>query len=288
MKTQQFACCCSRQGRSDRHPFIHMPAGFPRLKGGPYQWAYHSVPQEHSNGRSIPLPQGRGLGGGGSINSQVFTRGVDEDYDGWVADYGCEGWSAAEVSSILSARSPTPGSRDPTTEPRGRLASRTPSVRTRSRRPSCRPGRSSGCRSTATSTAPNSTASASTRPPPGTAAGAARPSPTSNPRASGRNLTVRVNVTVSKVVIKDGRAVGIQTIEGGVARIYGARREVIVASGAFGSPKLLQLSGIGDPADLAAAGIDVSMPSRASGRTCRTTGPGHHLRTHRLPQPGPV
>ena len=64
-------------------------------------------------------------------------------------------------------------------------------------------------------------------------------------------------MTVSKVVIKNGRAVGIQTIEGGVARTYGARREVLIASGAFGSPKLLQLSGIGDPADLAAAGIDV-------------------------------
>ena len=84
-------------GRSDRHPFIHMPAGFPRLKGGPYQWEYRSVPQKHSNGRRIPLPQGRGLGGGGSINSQVFTRGVAEDYDGWAEDYGCEGWSADEV-----------------------------------------------------------------------------------------------------------------------------------------------------------------------------------------------
>jgi choline dehydrogenase len=71
------------------------------------------------------------------------------------------------------------------------------------------------------------------------------------------NLTVRVNVTVSKVVIKNGRAVGVQAIEGGVVRSYSAWREVIVASGAFGSPKLLQLSGIGDPADLAAAGIDV-------------------------------
>jgi choline dehydrogenase-like flavoprotein len=77
------------------------------------------------------------------------------------------------------------------------------------------------------------------------------------PARKRRNLTVRVNVTVSKVVIKQGRAVGVQAIEDGVARTYSARREVIVASGAFGSPKLLQLSGIGDPADLAAAGIDV-------------------------------
>ncbi len=85
-------------GRSDRHPLIHVPAGFPRLKNGPYQWDYASVPQAHSNGRRIPLAQGRVLGGGGSINSQVFTRGVDEDYDSWVTDFGCEGWSADEVN----------------------------------------------------------------------------------------------------------------------------------------------------------------------------------------------
>ena len=61
---------------------------------------------------------------------------------------------------------------------------------------------------------------------------------------------------MSKVIIRNGRAVGIQAIEGGSARTYSANREVIVAAGAFGSPKLLQLSGIGDPEDLAAAGID--------------------------------
>jgi choline dehydrogenase-like flavoprotein len=70
------------------------------------------------------------------------------------------------------------------------------------------------------------------------------------------NLTVRVNVTVSKIIVRDGRAVGIQAIECGRVRTYRADREVIVSAGAFGSPKLLQLSGIGDPADLAAAGIE--------------------------------
>ncbi|WP_043422448.1 GMC family oxidoreductase [Arthrobacter sp. 9MFCol3.1] len=244
-------------GRSDRHPFIHMPAGFPRLKGGPYQWAYNSVPQKHSNGRSIALPQGRGLGGGGSINSQVFTRGVAGDYDGWVADYGCEGWSAAEVSKyFIRSESNTrlSGPHHGTQGPLGVSDLRRPHTLSAA---FVQAGQEFGLpynsdfngakqlgvgfyQTTTRNGRRCSAAVAYLKP--------ARKRP---------NLTVRVNVTVSKVVIKNGRAVGIQTIEGGVARTYGARREVLIASGAFGSPKLLQLSGIGDPADLAAAGIDV-------------------------------
>jgi choline dehydrogenase len=244
-------------GRSDRHPFIHMPAGFPRLKGGPYQWAYNSVPQKHSNGRSIALPQGRGLGGGGSINSQVFTRGVAGDYDGWVADYGCEGWSAAEVSKYFirsESNSRLSGPHHGTQGPLGVSDLRRPHTLSAA---FVQAGQEFGLpynsdfngakqlgvgfyQTTTRNGRRCSAAVAYLKP--------ARKRP---------NLTVRVNVTVSKVVIKNGRAVGIQTIEGGVARTYGARREVLIASGAFGSPKLLQLSGIGDPADLAAAGIDV-------------------------------
>ncbi len=243
-------------GRSDRHPFIHMPAGFPRLKGGPYQWAYNSVPQKHSNGRSIPLPQGRVLGGGGSINSQVFTRGVAEDYDGWVADYGCEGWSAAEVlkyfvrsesNSRLSG--PLHGSQGPLGVSDLLRPHQLSAAFVRAGQEFGLPYNNDfngaeqlgvGFYQTTTKNGRRCSAAVAYL----------------KPARKRRNLTVRVNVAVSKVIIKDGRAVGIQAIEGGMARTYSARREVIIASGAFGSPKLLQLSGIGDPADLAAAGID--------------------------------
>ena len=244
-------------GRSDRHPFIHMPAGFPRLKGGPYQWAYRSVPQKFSNGRHIPLPQGRGLGGGGSINSQVFTRGVAADYDGWAIDFGCEGWSAGEVRKYFvrsEANSRLSGPHHGTQGPLGVSDLRRPHTLSaafvQAGQEFGLPYNSDfngaqqlgvGFYQTTTKNGRRCSAAVAYLKP-------ARKRP---------NLTVRVNVTVSKVVIKNGRAIGIQAIEGGVARTYSARREVIVASGAFGSPKLLQLSGIGDPADLAAAGIDV-------------------------------
>ncbi len=244
-------------GRSDRHPFIHMPAGFPRLKGGPYQWAYNSVPQKHSNGRSIPLPQGRGLGGGGSINSQVFTRGVDEDYDRWVADYGCEGWSAAEVSRYFvrsECNSRLSGPHHGTQGPLGVSDPRRPHTLSAA---FVQAGQEFGLplNSDFNGAEQHGVGFYQTTTRNGRRCSAAVAY--LKPARKRRNLTVRVNVTVSKVVIRNGRAVGVQAVEDGVARIYGARREVIVASGAFGSPKLLQLSGIGDPADLAAAGIDV-------------------------------
>jgi choline dehydrogenase-like flavoprotein len=243
-------------GAPDRHPFIHMPAGFPRLSAGPYQWGYASVPQKYGNGRRVPLRQGRVIGGGGSINSQVFTRGVAEDYDSWVADYGCEGWSAGEVrkyfvrsesNSRLSA--PHHGTQGPLGVSDLVRPHKLSAAFVQAGQEFGLPYNSDfngaeqhgvGFYQTTTKNGRRCSAAVAYL----------------KPARKRRNLTVRTNVIVSKVIIKNGRAVGIQTVEGGSARTYSAKREVIVAGGAFGSPKLLQLSGIGDPADLTAVGID--------------------------------
>ena len=243
-------------GRSDRHPFIHMPAGFPRLKGGPYQWQYRSVPQEHSNGRSIPLAQGRVLGGGGSINSQVFTRGVAEDYDSWVSEYGCEGWSAEDVREYFVRSESNCRLSGPHHGTQGPLGVSDPKRPHKLSAAFVRAGQEFGLpyNSDFNGAEQHGIGFYQTTTKNGRRCSAAVAY--LKPARKRRNLTVRVNVTVSKVIIKNGRAVGIQTIEDGVVRSYSARREVLIASGAFGSPKLLQLSGIGDPADLAAVGID--------------------------------
>lgn len=243
-------------GRSDRHPFIHMPAGFPRLKGGPYQWQYRSVPQEHSKGRRIPLAQGRGLGGGGSINSQVFTRGVAQDYDNWAKECGCDGWSADEVLEYFVRSESNCRLSGPHHGTQGPLGVSDPKRPHRLSAAFVRAGQEFGLpyNSDFNGAEQHGVGFYQTTTKNGRRCSAAVAY--LKPARKRRNLTVRVNVTVSKVIIENGRAVGIRTIERGVARTYSARREVLIASGAFGSPKLLQLSGIGDPADLAAAGID--------------------------------
>ena len=84
-------------GPKDTNPNIHRPAGLFRLFGGDLTWNYTTTPQSHANNREMLFLQGRVLGGGTSINGQVFTRGCPEDYDRWAQDEGCPGWSFEDV-----------------------------------------------------------------------------------------------------------------------------------------------------------------------------------------------
>ena len=84
-------------GRSDNHPYIHMPIGFAKLTAGRYTWGFKTAPQIHANNRELPFAQGRVLGGGSSINAEIFTRGNPVDYDRWAQEEGATGWSFNEI-----------------------------------------------------------------------------------------------------------------------------------------------------------------------------------------------
>src|SRR5215211_1617884 len=79
-------------GGSDRHPFFRMPAGFAKMTKGIASWGWSTVPQRHLNDRVLWYTQAKVIGGGSSINAQVYTRGNALDYDEW-RQMGCEGWS---------------------------------------------------------------------------------------------------------------------------------------------------------------------------------------------------
>ena len=78
-------------GPADTNPYIHMPVGFFKMTGGPLTWGYDTVAQGEIKNRSVLFPQGRVLGGGGSINAMVYTRGNAKDYDDWEQEEGCRG-----------------------------------------------------------------------------------------------------------------------------------------------------------------------------------------------------
>ncbi|MEM7694802.1 MAG: GMC family oxidoreductase N-terminal domain-containing protein [Pseudomonadota bacterium] len=83
-------------GPGDQHPFIKMPAGFTKLTGTSHTWGYETAPQAGLNGKEVWYPQARVLGGGSSINAQLYTRGNRWDYDNWAA-HGCDGWTYDDV-----------------------------------------------------------------------------------------------------------------------------------------------------------------------------------------------
>ena len=84
-------------GPPDRHPYIHIPAGFIKMLFNPtYTWQFQTEPGEGINGRRIPTTQGRTLGGSSSINGMIYNRGQREDFDHW-AQRGNRGWGYVDI-----------------------------------------------------------------------------------------------------------------------------------------------------------------------------------------------
>lgn len=258
-------------GKSDSHPLIHIPAGFAKLTAGPFQWGYVSQPQKHAMDRRIPLAQGRVLGGGGSINAQVYTRGARDDYDRWVSKYGCNGWDSetmlryfkmAEDNERLSGEYHSHGG------PLGVSDLANPHELTKAFVQSGQEmglpynsdfnGESQfgvGYYQTTTRNGKRCSAAVGYL----------------HPVLNRKNLVVKTQVNVSRIIIENKIAVGVSVMNGKSILNFTATREVIVAAGAFGSPKLMQLSGIGDPVDLQKAGVEIE---------CELKGVGKNLQDH--------
>ena len=250
--------CLIEAGGKDSHPFIHVPAGVAAAIGNKkLGWGYWSAPQAHLDGRRIPVPRGRVLGGSSSINGMAYHRGSPRDYDDW-ATQGNTGWSYAEVLPYFKRSENNPDYRGSpyhgqagemnVTFPRGPnplnqvFADAMAGLQFRH----CddfagENGEGYGLRQ-------------------GMIRDGRRESGTTaflNPIRGRPNLKIVTDAVVQRVLVENGRAAGVE-IRGpdGLDRI-GARREVIVSGGAVGSPQVLMLSGIGDGEELKAHGIAV-------------------------------
>ena len=237
-------------GGQDRGVLFHWPAGFARMTKGVASWGWSTVPQRQMQGRSLWYTQGKVIGGGSSINAQIYTRGNPGDYDGW----GQPGWSYADVLPYFCKAEGNERFADAFHGSDGPLGVSNP----RAALPICeaflRAGQEWGMpynpdfngkeqagvgyyQLTQRNARRSSAATAYLRP------------------AMGRgNLAVRTGVQVRRIVVEGGRAVGIETMAGETFR---AAREVILTAGAIGSPRLLMLSGIGPAAHLKSVGVPV-------------------------------
>ena len=244
-------------GPKDTDPFIHMPVGFFKMTSGPLTWGYKTTALSHANNRSAVYPQARVLGGGSSINAEIYTRGCPEDYDNWAATHGCDGWSAKDLQPyfVKSEGNTRLGGKDHGIDgPLG--VSDLPSPNRVSLayvqgcmelgmpyNPDFNSGKQAGAGLYQTTTLNGRRCSA--------AVGYLKPV------LHRSNLTVRTDLTVNRIVVANGRASGVEVFQGGQLRQIFASSEVIVTAGAIGSPKLLMLSGIGPAAHLKAVGVDV-------------------------------
>jgi choline dehydrogenase-like flavoprotein len=244
-------------GGPDRHPLYHMPAGFARMTKGIGSWGWHTVPQRHLGGRVLRFTQAKVLGGGSTINAQIYTRGNARDYEAWASEEGCTGWSYQEVLPYFRRAESNQRFADEYHGSDGPLGVSIPInplpiseafLRAAQQfgipyNPDFNGAQQAGIghyQVTVRAARRSSTAVAYLRP------ALRRP-----------NLTLRTRVLTTRIVIEGGRAVGVEIVASGRVERVRAEREVIVSAGAIGSPRLLMLSGIGPADHLRSIGIDV-------------------------------
>ena len=240
-------------GGTDRHPFFHMPAGFAKMTKGIGSWGWQTVPQRHMGGMSIRFTQAKVIGGGSSINAQIYTRGHPLDFEEW-RQAGCTGWGHDDVLPYFRKAEDNDTWDDDHHGRGGPLGVSQPAAPL----PICE------AFFAAAGQAGISRARDLAGPSPEgvgyyqlTQRNARRSSASIaylNPARGRTNLTIRTGAQVLRIVVENGRATGVELAGEGLLR---AEAEVILCSGAIGSPRLLQLSGIGPADDLARLGIPV-------------------------------
>ncbi|GAA0830900.1 choline dehydrogenase [Streptosporangium amethystogenes subsp. fukuiense] len=249
--------------------FIHMPAALPFPIGNRfYDWKYTSEPEPHMHGRRIYHARGKVLGGSSSINGMIFQRGNPLDYQRWGADPGMETWDFAHclpyfkrMENCLAAdpADPMRGRGGPLVLERGPVRNPLFGAFFEAVQQAGHPLTDdvNGYRQEGFARFDRNISR-------GRRLSAARAY--LHPVANRPNLEVRTRAHVTRILFEKKRAVGVE---------YDGRKvragEVILCGGAINSPQLLQLSGVGDAAELGALGVDV---------VCDLPGVGENLQDH--------
>jgi choline dehydrogenase-like flavoprotein len=249
--------CLLEAGGNDSNPLIHMPVGFARMTTGPLTWGLTTAPQKHANNREIPYAQAKVLGGGSSINAEIFTRGHPSDYDRWAREEGAEGWAHKDIqkyflrsegNTILSGswhgtEGPLSVSNIPDPNPLTCAFVQSAQEAGMPYNPDFNGAMQEGTGIYQITTRNNRRCSA--------AVGYLRPA------LKRGNLTLITGALVLRVVFEGRRAVGVEYATTATPSVARADSEVIVTAGAIGTPKLMMLSGIGPAAHLKSHGIAV-------------------------------
>src|SRR5579864_5483532 len=257
-------------GTKDTNPWIHIPLGYTKTYTDPrVNWMFDSEPEKELNGRTLYQPRGKVLGGTSSINGMVYMRGTPTDYDGW-RQKGCEGWGYDDVLPFFKKaenqeRGPdefhgTGGPLNVSNPVRCALGDAMVQAAVEAGIPANRDFNGAtqegvGYYQTTTS---NRLRWSSARAYLGAAKGR-------------HNLSVATEAHATRILFEGGKAVGVEYKTPNGMQTAWAKGEIVVSGGVYGSPQLLQLSGVGPGELLQEFGIPVVRDME---------GVGKHLHDH--------
>ncbi|MFA5120673.1 GMC family oxidoreductase [Zavarzinia sp.] len=257
-------------GPSDRHWSVQMPFGVVALmRSKTRNWGYHTVPQKHMEGREMFWPRGKTLGGSSSINAMIYTRGHRDDYNDWAA-LGLADWSYDRVLPYFKKSEHNERIVDQFHGNLGPLNVTDP----RHPNPLCdlyiEAGKHWGLHGTTDFNGAEQEG-----------VGYYQLTQKEGERYSAAkaylweimgkrsNLSIATGAHVMAIELDGKRARGVRFRQNGQVRYEEAAESVILSGGAINSPQILQLSGIGDPADLTAAGVAVKHELPGVGKNLR-------------------
>ena len=253
-------------GGWDRDPWIHIPLGWGRiLTRRLHDWMYFTEPEPQMNGRKIECARGKVIGGCSSINAMTYSRGNRGDYDRW-GEHGLPTWSYAHALPYFRKQETWEGG---ASSYRGGDGPLTVTFSTFQE-----PLVDAYTQATIDAGIPwnddlNGPENAGVGRNQNTVRNGRRCSAAVaylRPALTRDNLTVETGALASRVLMENGRAVGVEYRRGSETVVARAEREVIVAGGVINSPQLLMLSGIGDPDALRQHGIKAAVPLKGVGR----------------------
>jgi choline dehydrogenase len=258
------------------HPWTHIPIGYAKLINNPTaNWLYASEPEAATNGRKLPVPRGRVLGGSSAINGLAFVRGQAQDYDTW-AQLGNRGWSYQDVLPFFKRMESYQGGGDDALRGRdGPLRITNPQAHDPLIQTIIKAAGEVGIRHNPDYNGASQDGIAMSQ---ASIANGRRQSTAYcylEPVRNRPNLRIQADALTEALLLDGKRCIGVRYSVGGIVHEARSARDVVVSAGSINSPQLLELSGIGQPERLKALGIGVqhALP-----------GVGENLRDHYAPR----
>lgn len=269
--------CLLEAGPKDSHPLISVPAGFLKVIFDPkLTWSFQTEPSDTIKGRSVPAIQGRVIGGSSAINGMVYTRGQHADFDHW-AQLGNKGWRYQDVLPYFRRTESWSGHPSEHRGYDGKIPIRNLEVKNELVDGFLNAAQACGIPFNPDYNGADQAGAGVYQYNIGNGRRKNTARTYLKTAARRQTLDIRTQAYVTRVLIEQGRATGVDYCgpKGETTRTVLAKREVIVCAGALNTPRLLQISGIGNPGHLKSIGVDVQHA---------LAGVGENLRDHFTPR----